>query len=401
MTSRLRVCIVAESYYPVIGGMERQAHALAKGFAAIGFEAFIVALRANPSLLRNEVLDGIEVRRVSSSGNRWRGIIGVARELTSLRTRYDVVLVQGFRTLGLAAVLAGWIFHKPVVLAAQNNGELSGEFFDPALRSIGLRHDSWFIRPLNGLRKAVLRRANAFAALSNAMRDELLGEGVPQDRVVTIPNTVALDRFRPARDAAEKQRLREALGLPADGFVVCFCGRLVRWKGPLVVLEAWRRLSSEGVLSADALLIFLGAGGSDSDNCEAEAHAKAADAGLLGSVRFLGDVPNVEEYLRAADAFTLPTADDSFAIAVLEAMATGLAVITTTVSGLADYVIAGRNALVVKPDDPAGVATALAEVARSTAVRKALGEQAIATAAQFTPDTAVQRLVALFATLNA
>jgi glycosyltransferase involved in cell wall biosynthesis len=395
-----RICLLVESYAPVVGGMERQARLLVTGLVSRAVRTTVVTLRSRPELPAVEQRDGVEVHRVGRGRSRWRGLLPVARRLLRLREEYDVVLVDGFRTMGLAAIVAARRCRKRVVLRAANNGEFSGAFFDPGLRMLGLSHESWLMRPLNALRQAVLRRADRFIVPARSLRDELVAGRVPAERVSVIPNGVDLTRFRPAQPG-EAAALRSRLGLPPDVFTICFSGRLVRWKGPLVLLEAWRSLVTEAVAAGEwparSYLVFLGAGGQDLASCEDDARGFVARHRRENTVRFAGDVINVEEYLRAADGFALPTEGDIFAIAVLEAMASGLPVVTTRVAGLADYVVAGENALVVEPGDVRGVRDALTALAADPILRERLGRGGVRTAARYSPDAVVDEHLQLLA----
>lgn len=397
-----RVCVVLESYHPIVGGTERQARILLEGLVRRKLPAFVVTLRSRPELPEREVIDGVAVHRPVRGRSRWKAVIPLLAYLHRIRAQYDILYVQGFRALGLSALPLRALYGKRVIVRAANNGELSGEFFDPALARLGMRHDRFPVRTLNAARKAVLRRSDRFVAISTVIHEEFAAAGVERHRIVMIPNSVATHRFRPPVPG-EKALLREELGLPITAFVVCFCARLVRYKGALTLLEAWQRLLAEWAhLNPGArapVLLYLGAGGTDLDNCEEEARAQATAAGLDGSVRFLGDVTNVELYLRAADIFTLPTANDAFGIAVLEAMATGLPVITTQVGGLADFAHHEENALIVEPYDVDGLHAALVRLVRDVRLRGSLGSAAVQTAQRLSPERVVDAHVALFESL--
>jgi glycosyltransferase involved in cell wall biosynthesis len=407
-----RICLLVESFFPVVGGMERQARALAAGLAARGLPTLVVTRRSRPELAPREELEGYEVHRLAPGAGRWKAIGPVLLHLDELRDRYDLIYVSGFRALGIPAVLVGRARHKRVVLKADNNGELSGAFFDPALARLGLSHSSLPLLPFGVSRKALLRRADHFVAIAENLKREFIGEGVPPGCVTVIPNGVDLTRFRPAQ-AEGKARLRERLGLPPYAQIVLFSGRMVAWKGPLVLLEAWRQVVARQAESEVALrglrglLLFLGSGGADLQNCEAEALRFRDESGLERSVRFLGDVEDVGDYLRAADIFALPTAGDAFPLALVEAMACGLPVVTTLVGGLADVVIpevegvipepcAEPNALVVPPGDAAALRDALLRLLDDAGLRGRLGAAGAGTAQRFSQESVVERHVELF-----
>ncbi len=401
MESQLRICLLSESFFPVIGGGEAHGRVLAKGLADRGVPTLVVTLRSRPDMLPHERFEGYDLHRVGSGRSRWKGIGPAYRELRAQRDRYDIIYVSGFRTLGMPAVLVGNSRRKPVILESQNNGELSGFYFDSGLKAFGLSHRSPLFWPVNFLRKTVLRRADHFVAVAESIKHEYLKNGVPPEKVSLIPFGIDLKRFRPP-SGGEKVYLRRRLRLPVGARIVCFTGRLVTWKGPLTLLEAWREVvnprggSCYHAAGSPNLLLFLGAGGSDQHNCEAEARRFVTDHDLAGSVRFEGDVHNVEEYLRAADIFAFPTYEDSFAIAVIEAMASGLPVVTTQIAGLADYVRDEVNALAVLPGEAGPLRNALRRLLGNPDLCARLGNAAAITAQDYSRERNIDRHVELF-----
>lgn len=393
----MRLCLVLESSVPIVGGGERQGAILAEGLSSRGVATHVITLRTRPDLAAYEWRDGYDVHRVGRGPNRWLGIIPVFLALRRLRHSYDVVHVSGFRALGLPAVVAGWLYDKHVVLRADNNGEMSGAFFDPALAKLGLSHQSLVLRPLNALRQQILRRADRFIAIASTLAQEFLDAGVGQGQLAVVPYGIDVQRYRPADDC-EGVQLRTKLELPVGRMIFCFAGRLVRWKGPLVLLRAWtdmQRATHPAGLKYQ--LLFLGAGGLDQDNCEQEARMLVGDNRLQDSVRFLGDVTNVHEYLRASDVFVFPTAGDSFGLALLEAMATGLPCVAAIAGGMGDYVEDGLNALVVPGTDAGKLREAMERLATDPVLRRELGQNARRTAERYPLDRYVEGHLEVYA----
>jgi glycosyltransferase involved in cell wall biosynthesis len=399
--SQLRVCLLFESFYPVIGGGEAHGRVLAKGLADRGVRTLVVTLGSCSNLPAHERFEGYDLYRVGRSRNRWKGMGAAYRKLRALADHYDVIYVSAFRTLGLPAVLVGNFRRKPVVLESQNNGELSGSYFEPGLKVFGLSHRSPVFRPVNSLRKSLLHWADHFVAVAESIKREYLEHGVPPEKVTLIPYGVDLKRFRQA-SVEEKADLRRRLGLPLGAAIVCFTGRLVTWKGPLTLLQAWRQVVNhhsgrqETPGASPSLLLFLGAGGLDQHNCEDEARRFVTECGLGESVRFEGDVHNVDDYLRAVDIFAFPTRDDTFPVAVLEAMGCGLPMVVTQIAGLADYVRHEVNALAVPPGEVDPVRNALRRLLGDPELCGRLGEAAARTAQHFSRERNIERHLKLF-----
>jgi glycosyltransferase involved in cell wall biosynthesis len=288
------------------------------------------------------------------------------------RARVDVIAVSGFRLLGMPALVAGRLTGTPCILKADSLGEMSGAYFAGGLAQLGLRPSSPPFRLFLALRNALFRRADAFVAISSEIAEELEACGVDPSRIHRIPNGVDTERFRPAPPELQAQR-RAQLGLPEGGRVVAYVGRLVRYKGLPVLLDAWRSLASS---RPGCVLVLAGAGGRDLHDCEAELRDFVRRHALGERVRFAGEVADVAALLQAADAFAFPTENEAFGIALVEAMACGLPVVSTAVGGLRDLVRDGDNALVVPPGDAPALARTLDRLLADADLRERLGRRA-------------------------
>ena len=140
------VCILTETYHPVVGGGETQARALGEGLAAGGWEVAILTRRSDAALKKVEQYDGLTVHRLRPVGSqhtrKWGLIFSALAQLWTLRRQYDLIFVSGFRILGIPAVMAAKLLGKPCVLKADSPGEMSGAFFTAGLRRIGLGRQS-------------------------------------------------------------------------------------------------------------------------------------------------------------------------------------------------------------------------------------------------------------------
>jgi UDP-glucose:(heptosyl)LPS alpha-1,3-glucosyltransferase len=189
-----------------------------------------------------------------------------------------------------------------------------------------------------------------------------------------IYNGVDLDRFHPARAASHRAATRAEAGLTKAEHVLLFAGSGYERKGLATAIEALPRLDG-------TRLIVIGRGD------ETRYRRLAARLGLTDRIRWLGLRSDLERWYAAADVLVLPTRYEPFGNVHLEAMASGLPVITTTAAGGAELVEEGKNGAVVSPDDAAGVAAAverlrgenrvaLAEAARRAAEPYTYGRQA-------------------------
>ena len=396
----MNVCLLTETFHPVTGGGETQARVVASGIAESGKDVHLLTRRSDRDLLRREKLGLVCVQRLSPSGSgqlkKWGLVVTAMLRLFGIRDSYDVLLVCGYRILGIPAIVASRILGKPCVLKADSLGEMSGEFFNAGLARFRVHRTQWGPRKLLSLRNRLLRRAGAFVAISTAVAEELIECGIPSERIVHIPNSVDTSRFRPA-DAEARAALRARFGLPLDSSIFVYTGRLVTTKGLPVLLAAWRRIAAR---YPQAHLLLVGEGGLGLQNCEAELRDFVRDHALGNSVTFTGSVDNVHDYLRACDCFVFPTEREAFGISVIEAMACGLTVIATNVGGLADVVQAEETAIVVPVGDGVSLEAAIERVLGGSSEMQEMGSRARVEAVEkFSENMIVAQYMGLLAQL--
>jgi glycosyltransferase involved in cell wall biosynthesis len=162
---------------------------------------------------------------------------------------------------------------------------------------------------------------------------------------------VDVERFTPV-SLAERRELRRNLHLP-DAPLIMFVGRLTVAKGLDILLNAW---AQRDAALADARLVLVG-DGELRERLKQQAHS----LGLDRSVIFTGSTTDTAQYLRAADAFVLPSRTEGMPVALLEAMACGLPCIATRVGGSAELIDDGQNGRLIAPEDVAALVQALPE----------------------------------------
>jgi glycosyltransferase involved in cell wall biosynthesis len=345
-----KICILTETYHPEIGGGETQARALADALASRDFPVIVLTRRSDPRLPQIEPSGHVMIYRLWPAGKghlrKWGLLLSSIPALVRLGRQYDVILVCGFRVLGLAAVIAAKLLRKHCILKADSLGEMSGEFFTAGLARFGLRPSSILVRLFLNFRDFIVRRADGFVAISAAVKTELEKAHVHDNSVHMIPNSVDTGRFHPV-DTREQQVLRDKLGLPLQRKIVTYTGRLVSYKGLPLLLRVWHQISRN---RSNVMLLLVGSGSLDIHNCEADLREFVRLHAMEQTVCFVGNVGHVHEYLQASDLFVFPTECEAFGISLIEAMACGLPVISTSIGGVIDIIHDRQNGLVVKPN---------------------------------------------------
>ena len=209
-----------------------------------------------------------------------------------------------------------------------------------------------------------------------------------------LPNFVDTERFAPARPGGGGDPLRIRLGLPADAPVVVQVGEISERKGQLTTLEAAARVRAA---CPGVRFVFLGIERSPPPYLAALQAVVARDR-LAEAVVWAGRREDVAELLPWATVAVLPSLDEPFSLAGLEAMACGRPLIASNVGGFPEMVTAGVTGLLVPPRDATALAEALIGLLREPAKADAMGAAGRARAlAEFGPETFMVRLEALLA----
>src|SRR6266702_1551245 len=358
----MRIALVAEDYYPQLGGIPEHVHNLALQLNGWGHTATVITsqMGAYP--------DAPFVRRVGTSRVIYSNG-GVSRVTTGWRVRrrleelfragrYDVVHVHGglAPTFGLAAPFAAWRVGIPVVAT----------FHSWFARSIACRV---FRRPL----QKVLDRHAATIAVSEPVV-HANARYFDADWEI-IPNGVDTSFFQP-----NGRRPTDAL---SDRPRLLFLGRIEPRNGLGTLLDAMPRI----VRRPNALLTVAGDG-----PWRGYYERRARELGA--SVRFVGQVfEDRPDYYGSADLYLCPTTIASFGVTLLEAMACGTPMIVSDNLGFRSVIDGGGEAMLIPKDDPAAWADATIALLGDPERRAAMGRAGLEKAARFAwPRIARQEL---------
>jgi glycosyltransferase involved in cell wall biosynthesis len=213
--------------------------------------------------------------------------------------------------------------------------------------------------------------ADLVVTLGEAMRDEIIGRGVPAENVIIVPNGVSEQFLRPLPD--DGGRLRASLGIQPGEHVVGLVSSLVAHEGIGTLLDAVKILGERGV-RARALIV--------GDGPERTALQRQAAALGLDAV-FTGRVPSarVRDYHAVLDVFVVPRTPDRVCQLVtplkpVEAMASGLPVVVSSVRALAEIIADRETGLLFPPLHSGALADQLQQLIASPALRAKLGSAA-------------------------
>ncbi|MEN9316903.1 MAG: hypothetical protein RIS35_3296 [Pseudomonadota bacterium] len=358
------MAIVRARYNP-FGGAERFVQRALGALAAQNLRVTVIARDWTPG-----DTDGLPVRleflKVDPFhvGRLWRDW-SFARGVRRLIASHRFAVVQSHERIpGVALYRAGDGVHA--VFLEQRRRVL------PRWRGALLRLNPFHAYVLRSERRMFTDPAlRAVICNSEMVRREIRSRfGVAVENLPLIRNGVDASRFRPAT-VAERAASRRQFGLPDGAPVFAFVGSGFERKGLEATLRAFARVAGE----LGASLLVAG-----TDRRAARYRSLARRLGVEGAVRFLGGVEDVRPVLHAADAFVLPTLYDPFPNAVLEALAVGLPVITSTGCGAAEVISPGVNGFVVDALEVDAIADAMRRLAdrRGRADRAAAARRSVA-----------------------
>jgi glycosyltransferase involved in cell wall biosynthesis len=355
---------------------------IATGIAARGHEVHVV-LPWHPRLARGPVENGVRFHPFRYAPHPGLNVFGYAAALQA-----DVRLRGAAYVAAPLALAASYLAVRRV--AAEVGATLlhghwiipSGAVVTAAGRElptvVSLHGSDVYVAERHALARAAaqaaLRRLDWLTACSDDLRDRMIALGADAARAVTIPYGVDPARFRP--DEALRAEGRRTMGAAPGDLVLFTAGRFVRKKGFEYLVDAVARLAPRW----PALRLVIGGGG----DLEAELRARAVERGVAGRVGFPGVLAQdaVAACLAGADLAVVPSVrDDAGNVdglpnTVMEALASGTALVATRVGGIPSVVEHGRTGWLVAERDGGALEAGLDRLLADPHARAALGSAA-------------------------
>ncbi len=334
----MRIALIRRKYSP-FGGAERYIDALVKHLLASGHEMHIFAHEWEPATQNSQFATGrLFFHRVPMiKGLSLFKVLSFAINASRLlkKERFDVI--HSFeRTLFQDIYRAGDGCHKEWLIQRAK--------YEPFWKTCLVR-----INPLHfaflWIERQLFDPRNTRMVVANSMRGKLeivRHYHFPEDRIRVVYNGVDTARFNPLNRKKYRPAVRECLGLLPSYRVVLFLGSGFERKGLSFALRVVAALR-------DPLVRLIVAG---KDNC-ARYRKLASRLGITDRVVFTGPTKEPEKLYAAADIFLLPTIYEPFSNACLEALASGIPVITSRTNGASERISEGMNGYII--DDPSDI----------------------------------------------
>lgn len=358
--------MVTGAFAPEISGGGVQCRTMMQ---AIGERArfHVLTTCTDPALPADAIVDGIPVHRmfvdVTRGGTKVSAAFATVAYFLRHHHEFEIVHLHGFSQKSILIAALARLFGKKLVITIHTADQ----------------DDPQGVSRLGAMASRAYASADRVIAISAAMADRYRASGLPPDRLRLAENGLDCDRFIPVT-AARRSELRTQIGtLPIDVPWIAFVGFFSADKRPDVLYAAWVELRKR--TGADVALLFAGATASkyhEVDSRLADSIRRDAETnGWSHLVHFTGEVAEIEHVYQAADIFVMPSIREAFGMALVEAMATGLPVVATSIAGVTDRIVDhGRTGLLVPGGDAQALADALQKLLDDRSMAASLGAAA-------------------------
>lgn len=334
-----------------IGGLERVVTDLAIAQKSLGQRVTIFSINQTAGFAAELQEAGVPV----VVGGKSRGF-----DIAVLRRLRDVIVDHEIRIVHAHNFVPNY-YCATALLAVSQRATLVGTCHD-----MGIRLSN---RKLRWMYRASLLRTARLAMVGQQVHDRYVKAGwIGSERAETVLNGIPVRRFEnsEARRLAARHQLSLDPSIPVIGCV----GRLVTLKNHALMIEVLQSL-----LPAHPRLRLIIIGDGEQD---AALRQQAASVGLNEHVLFLGARPDVADLLPALDVFALPSRTEGLSIALLEACATGLAIVATAVGGNTEIIRHRETGLLIPADDGDALRSALMTLLGDATLRADISARASA-----------------------
>ncbi|MDH3974420.1 MAG: glycosyltransferase family 4 protein [Deltaproteobacteria bacterium] len=341
--------------YDRVGGTEIDLYHLTELLASFGHDITVYCQQ-----VRTSPAPGITIKKVPAPPlGRLMQMLGLAWIGPKMAYHGGHDMVIGFtRVLKQDLVRCGGGTHK---LFVEKMKSAEGGF-KRLLRSISPYHNALIAVE----KKQFQRGCKKVLAISEVVKHEIMSVySVPEDRIEVIYDGIDTKLFSPEKREKYRYEIREKFSIPQDAFVILFLGSGYKRKNLTTLLEALPQVNHKNTYC-------LVVGGDKRPQSYA---AKARSLGIEDKTVFAGVQKEAEKFYGAADIFVIPSLQEAFGNVVLEAMASGLPAVTTSLSGASEVMEGEMKSLVLNdPHNVQGLAKIISKLTDKTLRERLSGE---------------------------
>jgi len=347
----INVCFITPEFYPISGGTGSYVYYLSNMLVKHGNIVSVVTKDSGYALASQATAEKIRTFTVKASGipviDPLLFFRASSRKLNEIKSQFKLdiahanlplipnfVVPPSFGEALISTVHSTW---DGEAKAIKNESFMSLNFNEKIVRSFKL--------VLKHFEYRLLKRSDRIIAVSGYTKKEILKNyNIPPWKIKVIFNGVDLEKFKPAED---KAKFKRALGFNAEDLLILYVGRLYSRKGLPTLIGA---IPSVVRKARNAKFLISGKGLRGE---EKRLKSYVDKFKVAQNVVFLGYYPDekLSNLYKAADIFVFPSLYENMPFAMLEALATGLPVVTTRVGGIPEVIENGKNGFLINPYD--------------------------------------------------
>jgi 1,4-alpha-glucan branching enzyme len=345
-----KVCFISPEYWPLTGGTGSYVYYLSNELMKNGFDINVVTgsqeprdIRVNSQLAVNflQIPKTPIVKSFLFAASCNRKLRSIRDNLNADITHANLPLVPSFAVppnvgrVHVSTVHSTWEGEAKAIRGEPYSRLNANEKFMVSF--------TWFLRIFE---ERMMKRSRKLIAVSDFTRRELTQYyGISENRIRVIHNGVDTQKFQPV---ADKRQVKAELGFNPDDLAIVSVGRLYARKGLFTLIE-----SMPAVVKRFPHAKFIVSGKGQSDEMR-KLVSHAEQLGVRESIVFTGYYPDAKlpKLYQAADIFAFSTFYEHHPFAVLEALSTGLPVVTTKVGGIPETITEGKDGFMCEPFQP-------------------------------------------------
>ncbi|MEM4347012.1 MAG: glycosyltransferase [Candidatus Altiarchaeota archaeon] len=370
----MKILQITKYFYPHSGGIENNVLGISEGLVERKHK--VIVLSSNfPKSAKYEIYHGVEIHRSRILFTVFRDPFALGMLINLLKKDYDLIhlhLPDPFSSF--FAFFASIIRKKPLIVTYHADIIKEGlhykilKFFYGFFQEVLLKHS-----------KVIIATSPNYVNESEILRKFI-------NKIEIIPNFVDEKKFSPEINLEKLRKVKEKYSL-TNKKVILFVGRLVPYKGISYLIEAFKEVKKK---IKNAKLVISGSG-------PLEKKLKEKSRGVDDITFINANADELPLIFRSADVFVLPsiTRQEAFGIALLEAMSSGVACISTKISGM-PFVL-GDAGILVEPKNSKQLSEAIISILSNKTFANELGKKArIRVEENFTKDKVVGKLINLY-----
>ena len=345
-----KVCFISPEYLPLSGGTGAYVYYLSRELMKQNYnisivtgydEAKTIEVNKQLSVYFLKVLKAPIVKSFMFAASSLRKLSSIRESINvdiahaNLPLVPDFAVPKGFGHTLISTVHSTWKGEAEAIRGEPYTRLNSNEKFMVSF--------NWFLRIFE---ERMLERSNRLIAVSGFTRRELHRfYKIDESKIRVVHNGVDINKFKPALD---KRKVKQELGFHPEDIIILSVGRLYARKGLFTLIESMPKVVKR---FKNAKFVISGKGQS---NEMKKLITHATQLGVKDNIIFTGYFPDkkLPKLYQAADVFAFSTFYEHHPFAVLEAMSTGLPVVTTNVGGIPETIDNGKNGYLCQPFNP-------------------------------------------------